>query len=154
MCFNNSGKQITNYIKTVLLGQELQQKKVKIFATKSKDGEYLEYIRNKMRSGRRLSQDEKEFLKIHALNLEKAMRIENERDEFRHRLANCKTKEEAKWLKTSKSLELQIEARATNDLEFIVMRMMTIFDEFADFRKSKEYSDIPDEYEENNLKSA
>jgi len=157
MYFNNSMGQITNYIKTALLEQKWHKKKIKIFATKSKDAEYvggmlktkkLEDIRNKMRSGRRLSNDEKEFLRIHALNLEKAMRIENERDEFRRELANCKTKEEAKRLKASKSLELQIEARTAKDSEFIVMRMMTIFDEFADFRKSEEYADIPSEYEE------
>jgi hypothetical protein len=138
--------RIINYIKIVLHEHKWQQKEVKIFAAKSKDSEYAEDIRNKMRSGRRLSNDEKEFLRIHALN-EKAMKIENERNEFRRKLANCKTKEEAKRLKTSKSLELQMEARSTNDSEFIVMRMMTIFDEFAEFRKSEECSDIPDEYE-------
>jgi len=142
MYFNSNIERITAHIKTVLFEQRWQPKKTEVSAAKPKDDK-LEDIKNKMKSGRRLSLGEKEFLKNHAQDLEKAIRIENERNEFRRALANCKTKEEAKWLQTSKSLELQIEARAVNDSEFIVMRIMSIFDEFADFIKSKEYTDIP-----------
>lgn len=128
---------------------------VAIFRKKPEEGEQigdnglkakrLEEIRSKMRSGKRLSNDERDFLRIKSLNLEKANKIEKERDEFRRALANCKTKEEARQLKTSKSMELQIEASATSDSEFIVMRMMTIFDEFVDFSESEKYADIPDD---------
>jgi len=71
-------------------------------------------------------------------DLKKTTRIENERDEFRRALANCKTKEEARRLRVSKSLELQREARTMSDSEFIVMKMMAIFEEFSDFMKSEE----------------
>ncbi|MDR2554283.1 MAG: hypothetical protein LBC64_02535 [Fibromonadaceae bacterium] len=73
-------------------------------------------------------------------------RIEKERSEFRRALANCKTKEEARRLRASKSLELQREALTMNDSEFIVMKMMAILEEFADFIKSEEYAHIPSEY--------
>jgi len=63
---------------------------------------------------------------------EKTAKIEKERDEFRRELANCKTKEEAQKLKNSKAMELQTEALSTSDSEFIVMRMMALFDEYAE----------------------
>jgi hypothetical protein len=173
MYFNGSIGRITDYVKTVQFEQKWQQKKIEISVAKPKDvkriddwlkAKRLEDIKNKMKSGRRLSYNEKEFLRIHAPNLyEKAMKIEKERDEFRRALANCKTKEEVRRLQTSKFLELKIEAQAMSgnskdekkqgDLEFIAMRMMAIFDEFADFVKSKEYADIPNEHEEDGEES-
>ena len=173
MYFDGIGR-ITDYIKTAQLEQKWQQKKIEISTANQKNNNQvsaflnpdndwiktkrIDDIKNKMKSGRRLSHEEKEFLRIHAPNLyEKAIKIEKERDEFRRALANCKTKEEAMRLKTSKCLELKTEADAMScktkdgkelgDVEFIIMRMMAIFDEFADFIKSKEYADIPNEYE-------
>ena len=173
MYFNGIGR-ITDFIKTAQFEQKWQQKKIEISKTNSKNSnkvsaflnpdsdwiktKRIDDIKNKMKSGRRLSHDEKEFLRIHAPNLyEKAVKIEKERDEFRRALSNCKTKEEAMRLKTSKCLELKTEADATScktkdggeqgDMEFIAMRMMAIFDEFADFIKSEEYADIPNENE-------
>jgi len=172
MYFNGIGR-ITDFIKTAQFEQKWQQKKIEISAANSKSGnkvsaflnsdndwiktKRIEDIKNKMKSGRRLSHEEKEFLRIHAPALyEKAIKIEKERDEFRRALANCKTKEEAMRLKTSKSLELKTEADAMScktkdgeqgDMEFIIMRMMAISDEFTNFIKSKEYADIPSEYE-------
>ncbi|MDR1829328.1 MAG: hypothetical protein LBQ76_01010 [Candidatus Fibromonas sp.] len=174
MYFNGIGR-ITDFIKTAQFEQKWQQKKIEISAANSKNSDKvsaflnpdsdwiktkrIEDIKNKMKSGRRLSHEEKEFLRIHEPKLyEKAMKIEKERDEFRRALSNCKTKEEAMRLKTSKCLELKIEADATScktkdggeqgDMEFIAMRMMAIFDEFANFIKSEEYASIPNEYEE------
>jgi len=73
------------------------------------------------------------------------LRIEKERSEFRSALASCKTKEEARQLRASKSLELQREAQTMSDSEFIVMKMMAIFEEFSGFIKSEEYDRIPNE---------
>jgi len=169
MYFNGSIGRITDYVRTVQLEQKWQQKKIEISAAKSEDSKRaddwikakrIEDIKNKMKSGRRLSFEEKEFLRIHAPDLyEKAMKIEKERDEFRRALEKCKTKEEARRLQTAKALELQTEAQAMScktkdgkekdESEFIAMRMMAIFDEYADFTKSKEYDEIPNEYEKN-----
>jgi len=168
MYFNGSIGRITDYVKTAQLEQKWQQKKIEMSAAKSGDSKpvndwiktkKLEDIKNKMKSGRRLSHDEKEFLRIHDPKLyEKAIKIEKERDEFRRALANCKTKEEVRRLQASKAMELQAEAQAagkTKDdasklekLEFIGMRMMAIFDEFVDFAKTKEYQEMPTENEE------
>jgi len=168
MYFDGSIGRISDYVKTVQLEQKWQKKKIEISVAKPKDSnaandwiktKRIADIKNKMKAGRRLSFDEKEFLRIHAPDLyEKAIKIEKERDEFRRALANCKTKQEVRRLQASKAVELQAEAQAvgkSNDpqkldkLEFIAMRMMAIFDEYADFVKTKEYEDIPNEYEEN-----
>jgi len=145
MYFNGSIGRITDYIKTALFEQKWQPKKIEFSAVKSKDSK-LKDIKSKMKAGKRLSNAEKEFLKIYTLDLEKAMKIESERDEFRRSLAKCKTKEEASRVRVLKSLELQREVRTINDSEFIVMKMMAILEEFSDFIKSKEYVDIPSEF--------
>jgi len=145
MHFNSGIGRITDYIKAALFEQKWQPEKIEFSEAKSKDDK-LEDIKDKMKAGKRLSRSEKEFLIVHTFDLEKAMRIENERDEFRRALANCKTKEEAKRLRASKSLELQREARTISDSEFIVMKMMAIFEEFSDFIKSEEYANIPSEF--------
>ncbi|MCL1956227.1 MAG: hypothetical protein FWF63_02795 [Fibromonadales bacterium] len=107
-------------------------------------------VRNKMKLGRKLSYEEKVFIKIHAQDLyEKAMKIEEERDEFRRALAKCKTKEEAKRVQITKSMELQMETENNGDLEFIttrMMRMMNMLDVFSSFAKSKEYEELPNGY--------
>jgi len=169
MYFGEVIGRITNYVKTAQLEQKWQQKKFEMSGDKSKEtggandwikAKRIGDIKNKMKSGKRLSFEEKEFLRIHAPDLyEKAIKIEKERDEFRRALEKCKTKEEAMRLQTSKALELQTEAQAMSckfkdgqerdESEFIAMRMMAIFDEYADFTKSKEYSEMPNEYEEN-----
>jgi len=96
----------------------------------------LEGVKNKMKLGRKLSFDEKVLLKIRNQDLyEKAMKIEEERDEFRKALSNCQTKQEAKALKTLKSEELQIEAKSNGNLEFTNMRLMAVLNEFSVFVK-------------------
>jgi hypothetical protein len=166
MYFNGIGR-ITDYVKTVQIEQKWQQKKIDVSAANSRDNssvssflkansdrlkaKALEDVKNKMKSGRRLSHDEKEFLRIHAPDLyEKAIKIEKERDEFRRALSNCKTKEDAWRVHSLKTLELQVKGQ---DVEFVAMRMMAILDEFADFIKSEEYEDIPSEYENNDEES-
>jgi len=169
MYFGEVIGRITNYVKTAQLEQKWQQKKIEMAGEKSKSAneindwkkaKRIEEIKNKMKSGKRLSFEEKEFLRVNAPDLyEKAMKIEKERDEFRRALEKCKTKEEAQRLQAAKALELQTEAQAMScklkdgkerdENEFMAMRMMAIFDEYADFTKSKEYSEKPNEYEEN-----
>jgi len=168
MYFSGSIGRITDYVRTVQLEQNWQKKKIELSAAKSEDtkraddwikAKRIEDIKNKMKAGRRLSYDEKEFLRINAPDLyEKAMKIERERDEFRRALEKCKTKEEARRLQAAKAMELQTEAQATSvkfkdgkerdESEFIAMRMMAIFDEFADFTKSKEYAELSNESDE------
>jgi len=96
----------------------------------------LEGVKNKMKLGRKLSFDDKVLLKIRNQDLyEKAIKIEEERDEFRKALSNCQTKQEANELKTLKSEELQTEAKSEGNLEFANMRLMAVLNEFSGFVK-------------------
>ena len=166
----NSLERITNYIKTAQFEPKLQQNKIETSATSSKDSgnvssflipnndlikaqkaKRIEDIKNKMKSGRKLSHAEKEFSRINAPDLyEKVIKIEKERDEFRKALANCKTKGEVLIVRSSKNMELQAKGQ---DAEFLEMRMMATFNEFADFVKSEEYADIPNEYKKDAQKT-
>jgi len=157
MRFNGSIGCIIDCIKSANFEQKWsQKKKIEVSEVKSEDGDLdclkvkkLRDVRNKMKLGRKLSYDEKVFIKIHDLDLyEKAMQIEEERDKFRCVLANCKTKEDARRAQITKSMELQMETKNKGDLEFITMRMMKmmgILDEFSDFARSEEYDCLPNE---------
>jgi hypothetical protein len=130
MCFNTDIRCIADYIKISAKSKECDRDWLK--------ARRLENVKNKIKFGRKLSCDEKVFLKIHALDLyEKTMKIEEERDEFRRVLANCKTKQEAMLVRTSKSMELRMETKSKDNLEYVTMRMMAMLDEFSDFAKSK-----------------
>jgi len=143
-----------DYIKTVQIEQKWPQKKVEVSEVNPEECERgcfkdkkLEDVRTKMKLGRKLSYDEKVFIKINAQDLyEKAIKVEEERDEFRRALANCKTKEEARRFQVTKSMELQTETKNKDDLEFLttrMMRMMGILDEFFNFSKSEKYKGLP-----------
>jgi len=98
----------------------------------------LENVINKIKFGRRISYDEKTFLKLQAPELyEKVVKIEEERVEFRKTLSNCKTKQEALQARSTKSMELRIEAKNNGNSESITMRLMAMLDEFSDFAKGE-----------------
>jgi len=144
-----------DYIKTAQVEQKWPQKKIEVseISPEGCEGDRLRDkrlgdVRNKMKLGRKLSYDEKVFIKLNAHDLyKKAMKVEEERDEFRRALANCKTKEEARRVQITKSMELQMETNK-GDLEFVttrMMRMMGILDEFSSFAKSEEYGELSGE---------
>ncbi|MCL1967194.1 MAG: hypothetical protein FWF67_04870, partial [Fibromonadales bacterium] len=75
MYFSGSIGRITDYVRTAQLEQDWQKKKIELSGAKSEDtkraddwikAKRVEDIKNKMKSGRRLSHDEKEFLRINA----------------------------------------------------------------------------------------
>gem|GEM_PF-5571876 len=110
----------------------------------------IERIKGKMKSGQRLSFQEKDFLRVHAPALyEKAIKIEEERDEHRRQLARCKTKEDVQKVQSGKALQLHTEAKSgAEDEETMQMRMMSIMVENAEFASSKEFQELPSEVEE------
>jgi len=96
----------------------------------------LEGVINKMKFGRRLSYDEKAFLKLQEPELyEKAIKIEEERAEFRRELSNCKTKQEVLQARSARATNLRTEARNNGDAKSMTMRLMAMLDEFSDFAK-------------------
>jgi len=165
MRFNGSiSCVIVDYVKAAKFEQKLSQKKIEAPEAKPKEPEHgsledkkLADIKNKMKLGIKLCFDEKVFIQVNALDLyQKAMKIEEERDEFRRLLANCQTREEAQRVQVAKSMELQTETKNKGDLEFITMRMMRmmgILGEYSDFINSEEYDYLPNEKEINNFPS-
>jgi len=174
--FGSPSGRIFDYVKTTQLEAKWQQRKLDFIAPETENNKIqgnnlfkqndemikstnLNRIVGKMKSGRRLSYDEMEYLRKHDPALyEKAVKIEKEREEHRRELRKYKTKEEARKVQTAKCLQLQAEAKAVRDnkdgsnptdFEFISMRMMAMFDEFAAFVKSSEYNDMPNEHELN-----
>ena len=101
-------------------------------------GEIFKQINFKMMCGKRLSHEEKEFLKQHFPDTyEKAIRIEKEREEYRKALRSCKTKEAA--------LHFHIVTAMRPNME--VEKQAALFDEFNEFAQSREYIDLPNEFE-------
>lgn len=82
----------------------------------------LEKIKQKLRSGARLTASEKEFLRKYAPALyEEAMAMERQRQAYEERLKNCRTREEAQRIKMEKMME--IAAAEKEDPETKAMRM-------------------------------
>jgi hypothetical protein len=109
----------------------------------------LKQISFKMMCGKRLSREEKEFLKQHSPEIyEKAIRIEKDREEYRKAWKSCKTREEA----------LQFHIVTAMQPSMDPDKKMALFDEFTDFANSREYTDLPNEWnlkedEQDNVKS-
>jgi len=151
MRFDGSIGCVMDYTRTTKFEQKFSQKEIEIFAAKAKERYLLktgklEDVKDKIKFGKRLSFAEKVFVKIHAMDLyEKVAKIEAERNEFRHALVNCKTKEESQQIQISKSMVLQSETKCKEDLEFITMRLMAMLHEISDFTRSEEYDELPNE---------
>jgi hypothetical protein len=107
-------------------------------SSEAKKTSALECISNKIKFGKRLTRDEMDFLKVHNPDLyARAVKIEQEREEFRRSLRNCKTKEEARNLSIAKTFQPKMDS----DLK------LALFDEFTEFVKSGEFRDLLDERE-------
>ena len=139
---------VFNYVKTSQLEAKSQQKSDSVVPNgfsaflkqnnEAKKTAALECISNKIKFGKRLTHDEMEFLKIHNPDLyARAVKIENEREEHRRALRNCKTKEEARDLHIAKTFQPKMDS----DVK------MALFDEFIEFVKSSEYENLPSERE-------
>jgi len=116
-------------------------------------------IETALRTGRRLSQAEFDFLKEHAPELyTKAREIERERDAYRRELENARSKEEVSRIHMRRAMQFATEAQMVmrSDkpqaeklaaMESIFMRMVAIFDEHRNFVQSRRFMELPDECE-------
>lgn len=114
----------------------------------------LNAITVKLKSGQKLSGQEMEYLRRYSPALyEKAVKIRQERDQYRESLRKSRTKEDAEQKKAQKlqelSTELQaaIDAKDTGKAEMIQMRMNAISNEHSEFVQSKAYAELPTEQE-------
>jgi hypothetical protein len=126
----------------------------KIRDSEEAKGKKLSSIFAKMAAGKRLSQVEMEYLRENAPEwYEKAKQLEQEREQYRRALENCKTKDQARILHTQKMAQVMASFKAAkasksgDAMTFVSMQAATAADEFGDFVKSDKYEELPNEYE-------
>lgn len=119
----------------------------------------LSTITSKLKSGKKLSAGEMEFLRTndHAL-YEKAVKIAKEREEYRDELRKCKTKDDVDRVHTLKMSQFASEIKSVGSsgmssgekaaaYEDISMRQMGVEDEHNIFVRSTSYSKLKWEHE-------
>lgn len=152
----------SGYAKQMQLRQKWQLKQNGINAPKSpflmnaspsnKDAKQstLTAITDKLKSGKRLSGAELEFLRYNNPELyKKVVQIDEERKEYNSRLGKCKTKDEVHKLHSQKVQQLSGDAAIaaqngdTGALEFISMRAAAIDDAHLAFTSQPKYQSLP-----------
>ncbi len=107
--------------------------------------EYTKKIQQKMKSGKRLSSEEMEFLRIHNPQLYRtALRVETKRKALRQRLSHCKSKEEAN---DAISNEMDALRAMKDDPDKEYMTAMVRY-EVDRYRKSSAYARLPEKRED------
>ncbi len=120
----------------------------------------LAAIDGKLKAGGELTKEELEYLKVHNPKLyEEAMEIKREREAYKQKKKNCKTKDEVERLNTNKLNQFLSQAKTISSnpnlskgekkaqLEKILRRVMGIRVEHNRFIQSKAYQDLPREEE-------
>jgi len=125
-----------------------------------KKGAAIKALESKMMGGKKLTPEELEYLREHHPELyEKAVKIEREREAYRQELEKAKSKEEVRKIHERKAQEFLAEAKAIEGsnlskeqkkgaLEFLMMRMNGVFDEYNNFQQSDEFKKLPERAEE------
>lgn len=106
---------------------------------------YEQKIMQKLKSGKRLTAEELEYLRIHNPELYRiAARVEKERRVFKSKLGNCKSKEEVQQVI---SVEMEVlKAMKGNPAQEYMAAMVK--KEVQDFKKTSEYARLPQKREE------
>ena len=105
---------------------------------------YEQKIMQKLKSGRRLTAEELEYLRIHNPEMYKiAVRVETERKVLKTKLNNCKSKEEVQQV-----ISIQMEVLKAMKGDPAQSYMMAMVDkEVRDFKRTTEYARLPQKRE-------
>lgn len=125
----------------------------------------ISLLRGKMQTGAPLSPDEMEYLKENSPELyETAKKIENERNEYKKALKNCRSREDVEKLKLGSLSRLAAEAKAISTssgisterkkelLEQAGMRVMAITYEHNRFIATSAYRALPERSDDSRAK--
>ena len=116
-------------------------------------------IKSLIGAGKRLTNEEKEYLRKHDPGLySQALAIEDEQRSFKSSLNRCKTKDEANWLYFTKIGQYADETRRTysgtascaektSHMQFIGARAAATQETYRNFRADGKYSRLPTEQE-------
>lgn len=104
---------------------------------------YLSKIIAKLKSGKKLSADELDYLRMHEPQLYMtAIRVQQRREALMHRLKNCRSKQEAQDVIDN---EMGGVSKDDSDKEYIVAAIKEVEKEF---KSSKFYKKLPDKKED------
>lgn len=117
------------------------------------NGNRINSIRSKMKSGKRLTATELSYLKQHDPDLHsKATRIAEERTTLEQRLKRCKSKREVESVRaaaaatscpTLASINGMSSGEAASQAEFGLMRSMSSTDQYSEFTNTLSYKKLP-----------
>lgn len=110
---------------------------------------YEQKVMQKLRTGKRLSSEELDYLRVHNPDLYRtAMRVENARKAFRARLSSCHSKEEVQQV-VSGQMEVLKAMKDDPDREYMAEMVKR---EVESFKKSSSYAKLPATREEGKKK--
>lgn len=111
---------------------------------------YEQKIMQKLKSGRRLTSEELDYLRIHNPEMYKiAVRVETERKVLKTKLNNCKSKEEVQQV-----ISIQMEVLKAMKGDPAQPYMMAMVDkEVRDFKRTSEYARLPEKEEKGKKKT-
>ena len=125
----------------------------------------LSGINSKLNAGAKLTDEEMAYLKQNNPQLyQEALEVQREREAYEKALKKCKTKDEVERLNANRMQMYLSQAKAVANnpsipqgekkaqLEKILKRVMGVQSEHIEFTASKEYADLPREYEEEKKK--
>ena len=111
---------------------------------------YEQKIIQKLKSGRRLTSEELDYLRIHNPDMYRiAVRVETERKALKTKLSNCKSKEEVQQVI---SVEMEVLKAMKGDPAQEYMTAM-VKKEVQDFKKTSEYARLPQKQEKGKKKA-
>lgn len=171
------GGSLQNYLKTTKLNMKWEQRQNEMIEKMRKQdpmiadllkdmqnmqkGNAIGSIDAKLKSGKKLSPEELDYLREHSPELYKqAIEIQREREAYERDLKKCKTKEDVDRLHLQKTQSFMQEIKAIKGnpnipqgqkvglMEKVMRRAMAISDSHATFINSQEYQSLPSELEE------
>ncbi|MCL2182648.1 MAG: hypothetical protein FWB85_04165 [Chitinispirillia bacterium] len=120
----------------------------------------IKALEGKMKGGQKLTSDELDYLREHSPELyEKYQKIAREREAYKQELEKANSKEEVRKIHERKAQEFIAEAKAiegsnlpkeqkTGEMEFLMMRVNAVFNEYNTFLQSDEFKKLPERAED------
>lgn len=141
---DNTTQNCKTGIDTATIGLQLKEAVDAIFdpttgMTEEQKKSFVEKIYKKLESGKKLTYDELQYLRLHdPITYAKAARVQVMREVLKRQLENAKSKEEAADIYLTNMSRIADDDPAKKELE------AAYNDEYSEFKKSDDYKKLPD----------
>ncbi len=141
---DNNTQNCKTGIDTATIGLQLKEAVDAIFdpttgMTEEQKKSFVEKIYKKLESGKKLTYDELQYLRLHdPITYAKAARVQVMREALKKQLENAKSKEEAADIYLTNMSRIADDDPAKKELE------AAYNDEYSEFKKSDDYKKLPD----------